>query len=223
MSSSEQHIHIEECTDEQPTQGSSSSSASSTSSAHTQQQQPAQMYTLIRRIFSNTNIVDILSDLVATLEHIKYEHRPTGKKIFETDWSKQLFFASLDEDMKKNFDIEQWYAIIVSKSPAPLTDDFGGIMDPSLYNAQIKTDWVTPLMHLESISSGFIPTLHGILSLEKQAQMKMNQFMKLGCNAQLYGLSEKQRVFEQQQTSSSTQQQQQQNATTNFGGFIKYT
>lgn len=171
---------------------------------------------VVRRIFSDKNVVDILSDLVAVLEHIKYENRPTGKKVFETDWCRRLFTNGLNEDMKRNFDIEKWYSFITSKGPSPLMDDSGGVMDPSLYNAQIKTDWVLPLLHLECMSPGFVTTLHGILSLEKKSQMKMNQYTNLTCNSSLYGLTGKNGV------GGENYGDREEPANMGFGGFIGY-
>ena len=141
-------------------------------------------------VFANRQLVSVLSDLIAILERIKYEERPTGKRVFTTAWGRNLFVMSLNADMKQHFDVEKWYTLIASQQPVHKVNEFTGIIDPALYNADIKTDWVLPLIHLETMAPGFVVMLHGVLSLEKQAQMKMNQYMKLDCQAETYGLDE---------------------------------
>lgn len=144
--------------------------------------------TFAAKIFSNRQIVAVLSDLIAILEHIKYEERPKGKRVFQTDWARNLFKMSLTADMQREFDVESWYDFIAAKNPVKQVNEFTGVIDSSLYNADIKTDWVLPLIHLESMSYGFISMFHGILSLEKQSHLKMNQYSKLECQSETYGM-----------------------------------
>ncbi|MDD5753293.1 MAG: hypothetical protein PHN45_00880 [Methylococcales bacterium] len=153
---------------------------------HTQENMP----TVAARILSSRQIVAILSDLVAMLERIKYEDRPSGKHVFSTTWTRELFDSCLTPKMLKEFNIELWYDTIASQIPIKRVNEFTGIMDPALYNGEIKTNWVVPLFHLERISPGFITMLHGILSLETQAHEKMNQHVKLTCQSETYGMEE---------------------------------
>lgn len=153
-----------------------------------QRQQQPQLPTFAARIFSNRQIVSVLSDLIAILEHIKYEERPKGKRVFQTEWARNLFKMSLTVDMQREFDVEGWYDFIAAKNPVRQVNEFTGVIDSSLYNADIKTDWVLPLIHLESMSPGFISMFHGILSLEKQSHLKMNQYSKLECQSETYGM-----------------------------------
>lgn len=180
-----------------PPPPAASSTAADDDSSSEHARHPQQSYaeggmpTFAARIFSNRQIVSVLSDLIAILEHIKYEDRGSGKRVFNTKWARNLFQMSLSAEMKKDFDVEEWYSFIASKNPAKRVNEFTGTIDSALYNADIQTDWVVPLIHLENMSSGFITMFHGVLSLEKQSHMKMNQYVKLDCHADTYGLETK--------------------------------
>ena len=153
---------------------------------HTSHKKPIER-TIAAQIFSDQQIVSVLSDLVAILEHIKYEGKPAGARVFQTAWARKLFYQSLPPEMH-DFDIEKWYTRACAGDVAPKVNEFTGTIDSSYYNAEIKTDWVIPLIFMEQIYSGFIKTLHGLLSLEKQSHAKMNQYQKMDCMTDLFGI-----------------------------------
>ena len=171
--------------------------------SHNDDNEDEKTHAIAARIFSNSAIVDILSDLVAILESIKYEARPPGCRVFGAEWTRRLFKNCLPDKMKQEFDVENWYTHIASMSPVPSNKEFIGIIDPSLYNGEITTDWVTPLLFLEYKCAGFITMFHGIIGLETKARLKMIRHSKLTCNAGSYGIYDEPR----QQTSQQQQQQ----------------
>jgi len=176
--------------------------ASSYSVAEEPRTEDADTAAIAARMFGNQAIIDILSDLVAILETIKYEGRPTGARVFNTDWTRKLFQNCLPPHMQKKFNIEDWYTAISASSPVPTNKEFIGIIDPSLYNGTINTDWVTPLFHLEHKCTGFITMFHGILSLETKSRLKMLRHSKLSCQASSYG------IYDDVKTGTAEQQPQ---------------
>ena len=137
-------------------------------------------------LFSDERIVSVLSDLVAMLERARYDERPRGRKVLMTKWGRSLFQTCLSEEMRKDFDVDRWFDMVAG--PPPGADGAGGFIDPSLWNAEIATDWVSPLLYLEVKSPGFITMLHGIKTIEVRSQLKFNDYKSLHSTGETYGL-----------------------------------
>lgn len=144
----------------------------------------------VAMILRNKHATEILSDLVATLERIKYEDRPSGARVFKTQWARNLFNLSLSPAMKQKFNIEEWFQIIINQSSGTSHNGVNGTIDPSLYCAHINTDWVIPLMHIEHMEPGFVSSLHGALMLEINAHKKMYDQSKIGNSSTNFGINE---------------------------------
>lgn len=170
----------------------------------------------VRRIFSDPTVIKILGDLIATLEHIKYENKPRGKRVFNAPWAKQMFLVGLSEHMRQHFDVEAWWERIAQTMPASGISKFD--LDPGLVNAEILTDWVGPLIHLEGMLPGFIKLFHGVLTLERQSRTKMNQYTHLDSHCDMYGIND--------DTSAAMNGDGRRAHAANqptFGGLLKYT
>ena len=139
-------------------------------------------------LFSDERIVAVLSDLAAMLERARYDERPRGRKVLMTKWGRSLFQTCLSAEMRKDFDVDRWFDMVAG--PPPGSDgNGGGFIDPSLWNAEITTDWVSPLLYLEMKSPGFITMLHGIKTIEVRSQLKFNDYKSLHSMGDVYGLS----------------------------------
>ena len=135
-------------------------------------------------LFSDERTVAILSDLVAMLERARYDDRPKGRKVLMTKWGRSLFQNCLNDEMRRDFDVDDWFELVAG--PSPSSD---GFIDPSLWNAEIVTDWVGPLLYLETKSPGFITMLHGIKTVEVRSQLKFNNYRTLHSTGDDYGLA----------------------------------
>lgn len=168
------------------------------SSSHDQQQQrrddrddgQPRAHNAVSMILRDKRAMEILSDLVATLERIKYEDRPSGARVFKTQWGRNLFNLSLSASMRQKFNIEEWFQIISNQSSGTSHQGVNGTMDPSLYCAHINTDWVIPLMHIEQMEPGFVSSLHGAIMLEIDSHKKMYDQSKLGNSSTTFGINE---------------------------------
>lgn len=170
----------------------------------------------VRRIFSDPAVIKVLGDLIATLEHIKYENRPRGKRVFNAEWAKNMFLVGLPLHMQQHFDVEAWWERIAKTVAASGISKYD--LDPGLVNAEILTDWVGPLIHLESMLPGFIQLFHGVLTLERQSRTKLNHYTHLDNHCEMYGIND--------DTSGAAHADGRRAHAANpptFGGLLKYT
>ena len=118
----------------------------------------------------DAKVIDLLSTLVAKLEHIRYDE--TRRGVFRTPWGASLFSSSvrrLKEGEMTDFDIDEWYAGVVDGAAGK--NDFE--ISPARHIQDVDTNWLGPLLEVEIKVPGFVNLLHNLLELEDQSHSKM--------------------------------------------------
>ena len=129
------------------------------------------------RLLLDRNIIQLSSTLIAKLEFIRYDE--TRRGVFRTKWAADMFHFAverLDPDKMKAFDIDAWFANIISKYAPEWDKKFE--FRPSKLNQSIETNWMLHLLEVEKDVAGFMLLFHNCLELEDSAQTKMAEKSK---------------------------------------------
>lgn len=126
-------------------------------------------------IMMKEEVIKVCSTLIAKLELIRFDEERTT--VFKTPWAQGLFQSCLKRlapETMMDFDIQNWYNDVVSKSQkAGRGRGTDYRFSPALTTQAVQTNWLMPLFEQEMQAPGFMLLLYNTLELEDQTHQKM--------------------------------------------------
>jgi hypothetical protein len=131
----------------------------------------------ILNLLLDEKAIKVMSKLISSLENVRYDEKRRG--FFRTDWALSAFYSAgmrLNDKIMADFDIDEWIGQIIQEDKREYGDKFK--FTPDKTDADVDTNWISPLLEMEVKVPGFIIILHNIICLEDQVHSNLASISK---------------------------------------------